>query len=209
MTRRLPVDLSKPDNSLLVRGRPLWVELLWHFVGSPLVRSEWLPISKFKCSVLRLFGARIGAGVYIKPRVRIKFPWYLEVGDHTWLGEGLWIDNLTQVKIGSHVCVSQDVYLCTGNHDWSHPNMKLFHKSIELQDGCWIAARSTVCPGVTVGECAVTVTGSVVALNVPGYQIHGGNPAVLLKHRKFKPLYEPTEPIAEAGMVATTMGGAR
>lgn len=185
---RLPVDLSKPDNSLLERGRPRIVEALWHFVGSPLVRSEFLPFSSLKCFVLRCFGARIGRGVYIKPRVRVKFPWYLQVGDYTWLGEGLWIDNLAQVTIGSHVCVSQDAYLCTGNHNWSHPHMKLFRKPIELKDGCWVAARSMVCPGLTVGECAVALGGSVVVSNIPDYEIHGGNPAVLLKRRKIGPV---------------------
>jgi putative colanic acid biosynthesis acetyltransferase WcaF len=182
----LPIDLSKPDNALLKRGRPLVIEAIWHFFGSPLVRSELLPFSQLKCWTLRLFGARIGRGVYIKPGVRVKFPWYLYVGDHTWLGERLWIDNLAQVTIGAHVCVSQDVYLCTGNHDWSDPHMKLFHKPIALKDGCWVAARSMVCPGVTVGECAVAVGGSVVATSIPDYEIHGGNPAAFLKHRSFK-----------------------
>lgn len=183
---KLPIDLSKPDNALLKRGRPLIVEALWHFFGSPLVRSELLPFSQLKCWVLRLFGARIGRGVYIKPGVRVKFPWYLHVGDYTWLGERLWIDNLAQVTIGAHACVSQDVYLCTGNHDWSHPHMKLFREPIELKDGCWIAARSMVCPGVTVGECAVVVGGSVVSASIPDYEIHGGNPAAFLKHRRVK-----------------------
>lgn len=182
--QEFPVDLSTPDNTLLVRGRPVLIEALWHFVGAPLVRTEWLPFSSFKAFVLRCFGARIGRGVLIKPRLRVKFPWYLEVGDHTWLGEGLWIDNLAPVTIGSHVCVSQDVYLCTGNHDWSHRNMKLYRRPIELKDGCWVAARSMVCPGVTVGECAVAVGGSVVSTSIPAYEIHGGNPAAFLKRRR-------------------------
>jgi putative colanic acid biosynthesis acetyltransferase WcaF len=183
---RVPVDLSKPDNSSLVRGRPWLIEALWHFCGAPLVRSELLPLSGLKCAILRAFGARIGVGVYIKPRVRVKFPWYLTVGDHSWLGEGLWIDNLVEVNIGSHVCVSQEVYLCTGNHDWSHPNMKLFRSPIILKDGCWVAARSMVCPGVTVGECAVLVGGSVACKDVPDHEIYGGNPATHLRMRRVR-----------------------
>ncbi len=181
-----PVNLSKPDNSLLIRGRPLVIEALWYFIGSPLVRSEWLPISSLKRFVLRCFGARIGQGVYIKPRVRVKFPWYLSVGHHSWLGEGLWIDNLAPVTIGSHVCVSQEVYLCTGNHDWSHPNMKLTRKPIELKNGSWVAARSVICPGITVGECAVVTGGSVVTRDVGEYEIHGGNPATFLRPRNIR-----------------------
>jgi putative colanic acid biosynthesis acetyltransferase WcaF len=182
----LPIDLSLPDNTLLQRGRPPFVEALWHFAGSPIVRSEFLPFSGVKCLVLRAFGAKIGMGVYIKPGLRVKFPWRLSVGDHTWLGERLWIDNLAHVTIGAHVCVSQDVYLCTGNHDWSHPNLKLYTASIQLKDGCWVAARSMVCPGVTVGECAVATGGSVVARDVPGYEVHGGNPASFMRVRKIR-----------------------
>jgi acetyltransferase-like isoleucine patch superfamily enzyme len=66
--------------------------------------------------------------------------------------------------------------------------MKLFRKPIELKDGCWVAARSMVCPGLTVGECAVALGGSVVVSNIPDYEIHGGNPAVLLKRRKIGPV---------------------
>src|ERR1035438_8301187 len=95
------VDLSQPDNGLYVKGRSPLLRALWHFVGFPIVRSYWLPVSCIKVRVLRLFGARIGKGAYIKPGVKIKFPWYLTVGDHCWIGEDVWIDNLCMVTIGS------------------------------------------------------------------------------------------------------------
>src|SRR3954471_9932190 len=132
------VDLSVPDNSEYDVGRSRLVWALWYFLGSPIVKSNLLPFSSLKRFVLKSFGARIGKGVYIKPGVRVKFPWYLTVGDHSWIGEDAWIDNLAQVYIGSHVCISQAAYLCTGNHDWSTPNMKLFRRPITLQDGCWV-----------------------------------------------------------------------
>ena len=191
---RRSLDLSRPDNSELNRGCSFAVEVAWHFIGGPLVRSQLLPISRLKVLTLRLFGARIGRGVYIKPRVRVKFPWYLEIGEHCWLGEGLWIDNLSTVRIGSHVCISQDAYLCTGNHDWTHPNLKLFHRPIVLQDGCWVSARSMICPGTTIGECAVVLGGSVVRSDVPPYEIHGGNPATYIKRRE---IAEPDAPLAK------------
>jgi putative colanic acid biosynthesis acetyltransferase WcaF len=181
------VDLSHPDNSEYDKGRS-WLMLgMWHFFGSPLVRSNWIPISAIKVGALRLFGARIGKGVYIKPGIKIKFPWYLSVGDHCWLGEDVWIDNLASVTVGSHVCLSQGAYLCTGNHDWNAPNMKLFRRPITLEEGSWIGAKAILCPGVAVGREAIVTAGSVVTRDVPRHQIWGGNPAQFLRHRNLKP----------------------
>jgi putative colanic acid biosynthesis acetyltransferase WcaF len=177
------VDLSHPDNSDYDKGRSLPLRILWHFAGFALVRSYCVPISAIKVAVLRLFGAQIGKGVYIKPGLKVKFPWYLSVGDHCWLGEDLWIDNLATVTIGSHVCVSQGAYLCTGNHDWKTPNMKLFRKPIALEEGCWIGAKAVLCPGVTIGREAIVTVGAVVTRNVPGHQIWAGNPARFARYR--------------------------
>lgn len=183
----LLIDLSRPDNSAFVKGRSIFLISLWHFVGSPLVRSNLLPFSALKCAILRLFGARIGVGVYAKPGLRVKFPWYLTVGNHCWLGEDAWIDNLAPVTIGSHVCISQAAYLCTGNHDWSAPNMKLFRRSIVLEDGSWVGARATVCPGVTLQAGAIAAAGSVVMKDIPSCQIWAGNPAVFTRNRILNP----------------------
>ncbi|HEY1160732.1 MAG TPA: WcaF family extracellular polysaccharide biosynthesis acetyltransferase [Terracidiphilus sp.] len=178
------VDLSLPDNSLYDKGRSLLWRALWHFAGFPVVRCYWLPVSAIKVRVLRLFGARIGKGAYLKPGLKVKFPWYLTIGDHCWIGEDVWIDNLAQVTIGSHVCISQGAYLCTGNHDWKSPNMKLFRRPIKLQDGCWVGARATLCPGVVLGIGATVTVGSVASGDIPAYQIWAGNPARYIRDRK-------------------------
>lgn len=177
------IDLSMPDNADLVRGAPFLKEVLWYFIGLPLLRSSLIPSSSFRRWLLRLFGAKIGVGVYIKPGVRVKFPWYLEVRDHSWLGEDLWVDNLAQVTIGPHACVSQGAYLCTGNHDWASSNMKLFRRPIVCGLGSWVGARSLVGPGVTIGEGAVLTAGSVASKSIPAFEIHGGNPASFVRHR--------------------------
>ena len=65
-----------------------------------------------------MFGAKIGNGVILKPKIFIKFPWKLEIGNNTWIGEKVWIDNIETVSIGDDCCVSQGVYFCTGNHDF-------------------------------------------------------------------------------------------
>jgi putative colanic acid biosynthesis acetyltransferase WcaF len=180
------IDLSVPDNTELLRGAPLLVEAAWFFCGLPLLRSPLISSSPFRTWLLRLFGAKIGRRVHIKPGLRVKFPWYLEVGDHTWLGEDLWIDNLAQVTIGPHCCISQGVYLCTGNHDWSAPNMKLFRRPILCERGSWVGAKSIVCPGVTVGPGAIAAAGSVITKDIPAMEVHAGNPAQFVRRRGLK-----------------------
>ena len=104
-------------------GRPLIVRALWLWTEALLLINPLVTSYRLKRTVLRAFGASVGRGVLIKPGVHIKHPWRLRVGDHCWIGERAWIDNLVQVDIADNVCISQDAYLCTGNHDWSDPQM--------------------------------------------------------------------------------------
>jgi putative colanic acid biosynthesis acetyltransferase WcaF len=179
----MQVRLAEFSNKDLSRGRSLPVELLWLVVQAAFV-SSWLPGSFHRCFLLRMFGARIGKGVNIKPRVRVKFPWRLEVGDHTWIGEEVWIDDLDEVRIGSNCCLSQAAYLCTGSHDWTKPAFDLLTGPIRIQDGAWIAARASVGPGVTVGEGAVLTFGSVATKNLPPWTINSGVPASVTGSRR-------------------------
>jgi putative colanic acid biosynthesis acetyltransferase WcaF len=178
-------DLSQFDNSWYSPGRSRLVQILWFFCGAPIVRSALLPFSGVRRSLLQAFGARIGAGVVIKPGVRVKYPWRLAVGDHSWLGEDCWIDNLADVSIGANACISQGAYLCTGNHNWSDRTFGLIVHPITIGAGAWVGARTTVCPGVTLHEESVASAGSVVAHDIGAYEIHLGNPAKFVKTRRF------------------------
>ncbi|MBW4517625.1 MAG: putative colanic acid biosynthesis acetyltransferase [Timaviella obliquedivisa GSE-PSE-MK23-08B] len=168
-------------------GAPYWKQLLWYFIGSPLVETNWLPMSAVKVQILRCFGSQIGQGVRIKPNVRIKFPWRLQVGDYVWIGENVWIDNLAMITIESHVCLSQGVYLCTGNHDWNHPHFKLLTAPIHVEESSWLAAQCVVGPGVTIGKGSVLGLGSVTSQSLKPMMIYAGNPAQPIKARSPQP----------------------
>jgi putative colanic acid biosynthesis acetyltransferase WcaF len=122
----------------------------------------------------------------VKPGVRVKYPWLLKIGDFSWIGEDAWIDNLAMVQIGSHVCVSQGAYLCTGNHDWSDPRFGLIVRPIKIGDGAWVGAKALVCPGAELGAGAVAAAGSVVAGILEPNTIYSGNPAEAVKARVFQ-----------------------
>lgn len=107
----------------------------------------------------------------------------MQVENHTWIGEQVWIDNLAMVSIGSHVCISQGAYLLTGNHDYKKTAFDLIIKPITLEDGVWIGAKATVCPGITCKTHAVLSVGSVLNTDMEPYGIYRGNPAVKLAER--------------------------
>ena len=177
------VRLETYDNRWYQPGRSSVWQLTWFLIGLPILRCSMLPSSSFRSWLLKLFGAQIGSGVVIKPGVRVKYPWHLEIGNNCWIGEDCWIDNLTTVHLGNDVCLSQSVYICTGNHDWTDPSFGLLVKPIVLNDGAWAGARSILTPGAVLGHCAIAAAGSVVMKTIPAYEIYAGNPAAFVKHR--------------------------
>ena len=183
MTPRPVMQLADYDNSWFHPGGSVVRRMAWFFVGQPIVASGWIPFSKLRVTLLRLFGARIGAGVVVKPSVQVKYPWHLVVGDHCWIGEHVWIDNLTTVRLESNVCLSQGAYLCTGNHDWSDPAFGLIIAPIHLAEGSWAGAKSILTPGCVLSRGAVAAAGAVIHGVVPEFEVHAGNPARCIKHR--------------------------
>lgn len=179
----IQTDLSTFDNSWYRPGGGAIGRLLWYFVNILFFLNPWNPVSSLKVSLLRLFGAKVGKGVIIKPAVNIKYPWLLEIGDHVWLGEKVWIDNLANVVIGDHVCLSQGAMLLTGNHDYKKSTFDLMVKGIHLENGAWIGAQAVVCPGVRCGSHAILSVGSIATKDLEPYTIYQGNPAQAVRKR--------------------------
>src|SRR5581483_1392118 len=100
------VNLEIYDNSwYLIKASPL-KRALWYFINVLLFSNSLNPSIRLKRFLLKVFGARIGKRVIIKPGVSIKYPWLLEIGNNAWIGEKVWIDNLAKVTIGDNVCIS-------------------------------------------------------------------------------------------------------
>ena len=177
------VDLLSYSPGRFDRGAGRLKEVLWLVVSLVLFRLCPFSFSALKCFVLRKFGAKVGKNITIKPQVKITFPWKLTVGDHVWLGEECWLLNLDRITIGSHVCISQQAFLCTGSHDYTRVRFDLITKPILLENGAWLGAGCWVGPGVTVGSHAVLTAGSVAAKNLEANGIYRGNPAAFVKQR--------------------------
>jgi len=180
------MDLSQYDNSEFYPGAGIIKRTLWYFVNAFIFNSWMFPYSGLKCFLLRLFNAKLGVGVVIKPRVNIKYPWNIEIGDNVWIGEGCWIDSLTNVIIGSNVCLSQDTYLLTGNHDYKDPGFSLITDRILIEDGVWVGAKCIVCPGSVMKKNSVLAVASVLSGTAEENSIYRGNPAQFIRNREMK-----------------------
>lgn len=179
----MKIDLSRYDNSWYEPGRGALKRLIWYFTNVLFFLNPFNPFSGVKVRLLRFFGAKVGIGVNIKPCVNVKYPWLLEIGDYTWIGENVWIDNLAKVRIGNNVCVSQGAMLLCGNHNYKKSTFDLMIGGITLEDGSWVGAQAVVCPGVTLHTHAVLGVGSVANHNLDAYGIYQGIPAVKVRER--------------------------
>jgi len=167
----------------LNRGAGKLKEITWYFIKMIFFLSAMPYPSSIKCSLLRLFGAKIGHGVVIKPRVNIHFPWKLVIGNEVWIGEEAFLLNFELLTIGNNVCVSQRAFLCGGNHDFRVPEMPYRNGAITLMDGAWVGASVFVSPGVTIGVDTVVTAGAVVTASLDGNGIYKGNPINYIKQR--------------------------
>ena len=142
--------------------------------------------NSLKVFILRIFGAKIGKDVVIKPWVKIKLPWKLRIGNHVWLGESSWIDNISEITIDNHVCISQGALLLTGNHDYSKSSFDLISKPIHIEDGVWIGAKSTIVGGITIKSHCVIGIGVTILRDTEAYQVYRLNNALEIKERVIK-----------------------
>ncbi len=159
-TRKIaPLDLARFQKPEIPGNPNKAIRAIWYLINAFIFRSSLMVLlpSGFKAAILRMFGATVAKNVVIKPRVDIKSPWFLEVGEHVWIGERVWIDNHTLVRIGSNSCISQGAYLFTGNHDWDDPAFAFFCKPIEIGRGVWITAFCRVGPGSIIPDATAVL----------------------------------------------------
>lgn len=104
-------------------------------------------------------------------------------GDYAWIGENVWIDNLVKVTIGNNAVLSQGAMLLCGNHNYKKPTFDLMVGEIHIEDGAWVGAQCTVCPGVTMHSHSVLTVGSIATRDCEAYCIYQGNPAKKVKER--------------------------
>ncbi len=177
-------DLSKFSLPKEFRGRSAFIVQLWWIVQATLF--AWSPqfMYSWRRFLLRLFEARIGKHVLIRPSAKITYPWKLTIGDYSWIGDHVELYTLGEIVIGSNTVISQKSYLCTGTHDFTSFSFDIRQKSIQIGDQSWLATDVYVGPGVTIGRGSVIGARSTVLTDLPEGMVCYGNPAKPVKPRE-------------------------
>jgi putative colanic acid biosynthesis acetyltransferase WcaF len=131
-----------------------------------------------------MFGAKIGKGVHVYPRVKVWAPWNLIIGDESGIANGVNLYNQGKITIGNRTVISQGSHLVAGTHDYTHPNFPLITKPINVGNHVWIATESFIHPGVTIGNGCVIGARSVVIKDMPAWMVCSGYPCIPIKKRE-------------------------
>jgi putative colanic acid biosynthesis acetyltransferase WcaF len=177
------LDIQSNRAAAKYTPREQFLRVWWSF-GKLLFRFSPRPCFGWRRLILRCFGAKVGQNVNIYPTAIIYFPWHLEIGDWSAIGEDALIYNLGPITIGQRVTISHRAHLCAGTHDFRQADMPLLKPPITIKDQAWICAQAFVGPGVTVGTGAVVGAAAVVVKDVPDWKIVAGNPAQVIKDRE-------------------------
>ena len=178
------VDLSKFDGSSLDRGRSRIFEALWWGARVLIVQTGAPWPSVIRARLLRIFGAKVGHSVYIRPGLRVHFPWKLEIGNNVWIGENTTILNLETVVLEDNTALAHEVYLAAAGHDIRSRSFDYANLPIRIRSGSWVATRAYIGPGVTVGPGAVVAASACVVSDVLENEIVGGVPAKVIGQRE-------------------------
>ena len=156
---------------------------MWILVYNFFVRFSPARLSAWRRFWLTLFGARIARTAIIRPKVRVRHPWLLRVGEYSTLGDNAEVYNLGPIEIGSHTVISQNTHLCNGTHDYRDPSLPLIRPTMRIGSGVWVCADAFIGPGVTIGDNALVGARAVVMRDIPPGVIAAGNPARVIRDR--------------------------
>lgn len=160
--------------------------ILWAGVEATLFRLSFHTMNRWRCFLLRRFGASVGKNCMIRRTARVYYPWNLSMGEMCVIGDKVEVYSLGKITIGDRAMVSQESYLCAGTHDYTDPALPLLTPPVTVGKDAWVCARAFVGPGVTVGEGAVLAACGVAVKNIAPWTIWGGNPAKFIDQRELR-----------------------
>ncbi len=140
-----------------------------------------IPIWIIRRIYLTLFIGGMGKGCFIMRNVDIRKPRNIKLGKNVVVNKRTMLDGRGGLLlVGDNTDIAQEVNIWTLTHDINDPNHCTVGKSVRIEEYCWIGARATILPGITIGKGAVVGTCAVVTKDVPPMTVVAGNPAKII-----------------------------
>lgn len=111
----------------------------------------------------------------------------LKIGHNVSIGSHSFISANNDIKIGSNIIMSSQVFITDHDHGYHDMEKNLSEQPlseggyVEIGDNVFLGVKSSVLKNVRVGERAVIAAGAVVTKDVPAYSMVAGNPARIIK----------------------------
>lgn len=165
------------------RGKSKITVQLWWIVQGTLFALSPQVLYGWRRFLLRSFGAKIGKGVLIRSTAKITYPWNVEIGDYSWIGDDNVLYSLGKIVIGKNVALAHKVYINTGGHEYKKASFDIFSEPVVIEDECWLTNDVYIAPGVTIGKGTIIAARSSVLKSMPGGKVCVGTPAIPIKDR--------------------------
>ncbi|MEW9701688.1 DapH/DapD/GlmU-related protein [Paenibacillus sp. SI8] len=101
----------------------------------------------------------------------------IHAGAHVEIGDRVILEALGGIHIGDHVHIGDDVLMVTTTHDYGLLSLPQLRQPIVIASNARIGNESIIIGGVTIGEGATVLPGSLVIKNVGPYETVSGVPA--------------------------------
>jgi acetyltransferase-like isoleucine patch superfamily enzyme len=144
--------------------------------------------NRLRAGILRAAGFAIGPGTFLgdMPSIIGTGDIYIRfrIGGGCWINVGCLFDLSSSITIGDQVALGPQVTLLTSTHVIGSSTRRtgpLQNLPVTIGDGCWLGARCTILPGVTIGQGAVVAAGAMVHRDVPPNTLVAGVPARVIK----------------------------
>ena len=150
--------------------------------------NNFLSINRFyeiKRKLLIFSGFSIGKGTKVVGPIHVGTCAKISIGENCWIGSDIKIHGIGVIVIGNNCDLAPEISLVTGSHNIGSPERRagegLSYK-IEIEDGCWIGARTTIMGNTTIMKGTIIGASSLVIKDIPSNVIAAGIPAKIIKN---------------------------
>lgn len=147
------------------------------------------PLRKY---YLRAFGIKIGKQSCIHRNCKFFHVGKISIGRSSTVNFGCYLDNRRGISIGNNVGIAHNTKIYTLGHDYNDPSFPTKGSPVSIEDNAFIFSNALIMPGVTIGEGAIVLAGSVVTKDVEPWTVVGGNPAKKIRERNNRVAYNQT-----------------